>query len=106
MTTTTRKKAPAKKAPRATPSGLAISRKLAVAIRREFKAMRLAVKVSSTSVSGTQFRRVHVIAPVFSRMDFMERQDLVWRIAEEALSYRELLKITMIQTLRPSDVRK
>jgi hypothetical protein len=89
---------------KAPPSGVVVVRKLAAAIKRVFGDLRLKVEVSSEVVPGTKLRRVYVVAPSFRRMEFMERQNFIWRIANNALTPRELMMITMILTLTPQDV--
>ena len=50
-------------------------------------------------VQGTKLHRVYVVADAFANLRPAERQDLVWRIAAQALSPEEQLQISMIFTV-------
>lgn len=60
-------------------------------------------EVDSEPVPTTKLHRVIVLAPKFKALKHTERQDLVWRIAEQALSPDEQLRISMILTLTPDE---
>lgn len=85
--------------------GAQAARKLAEAIRRLFDDEGLRVDVHTEAVPGTRFRRLYVVAPAFDRMGHIERQELMWNVAANALSPRERLRITMIVTLSPREAR-
>ena len=55
--------------------------------------------VETKRVPTTSLYRVRVVAPKFRHMAHSERQSLVWRIAEKALSPAEQFRISMILTL-------
>jgi len=50
--------------------------------------------------------RFEVVWKKFDRMDHPERQKLVWDIVEEELPKDDLLKVSMIITMGPSDLPK
>lgn len=55
--------------------------------------------VSIERVQGTRLHRVFVVADAFAKLRPAERQDVVWRIADQALSPDERLQISMIFTV-------
>ena len=55
--------------------------------------------VQAEPVPTTHLYRVTVVAPQFKVLKHSERQSLVWRIAERALSPDDQLRISMILTL-------
>lgn len=59
--------------------------------------------VSTEPVPTTKLFRVLVLAPKFKALKHSERQGLVWRLAERALSPDEQLRISMILTLTPGE---
>lgn len=61
-------------------------------------------EVSAEPIRTTRLYRVAVLAPKFKVLKHSERQDLVWRIAERALSPDEMMRISMILTLTPDEV--
>ncbi len=60
--------------------------------------------VTVERVRGTRLYRVTVTAPEFEHLRHTERQDLVWRIAERAITPDEQLQISMIVTLSDAEV--
>ena len=56
-------------------------------------------KIHAEPVPTTRLYRVTVVAPQFKAMKHSERQDLVWRVTEKALSPDNQLRISMILTL-------
>ncbi len=54
-------------------------------------------------VQGTKLHRVFVVADAFAKLRPAERQDLVWRIADQALSPDERLQISMIYTVTKAE---
>ena len=64
----------------------------------------IAAQVNSEPVRTTKLHRVKVLAPKFKALKHTERQNLVWRIAEQTLSPEEQLRISMIVTLTPDEV--
>jgi hypothetical protein len=63
----------------------------------------IAADVDSEPVPTTRLHRVMVLAPKFKALKHTERQNLVWRIAEQTLGPEEQLKISMILTLTPDE---
>jgi hypothetical protein len=61
----------------------------------------IGAKVHTEGVPTTKLYRVAVLAPKFKALEHSERQNLVWRIADSALSPDEQLHISMILTLTP-----
>lgn len=78
------------------PAFLALLKKALVA---ELKAKGIQAKVHSEPVPSTRLHRVTVVAPQFKALKHSERQSIVWRIAEKALSPDDQLGISMILTL-------
>lgn len=66
----------------------------------------IAAKVDTQKVPTTKLYRVIVLAPKFKALKHSERQNLVWRIADSALSPDEQLHISMILTLTPDEDKK
>lgn len=83
------------------PKFLAVLKK---ALVDELGAKGIDAKVHTEPVPTTQLHRVMVLAPQFEAMRHSERQSLVWRIAERAISPDDQLAISMILTLTPEDV--
>ncbi len=55
-------------------------------------------------VPTTRLYRVAVLAPKFKELKHSERQNLVWRITERAISPDEQMRISMILTLTPDEM--
>ncbi len=72
--------------------------KLKEALVRELRKSGITAKVTTEPVPATKLYRFLVVAPKFKNLMHSERQDLVWRIAEQAVP-RELMRISMILTL-------
>jgi acid stress-induced BolA-like protein IbaG/YrbA len=68
------------------------------------KEVGIQVKVTTEPVPLTKLRRVMVISQQFAKMRQSERQDLVWRIVTESLTYEQRLRISMIVTLTPNEL--
>jgi len=64
----------------------------------------IAARVVVEHVPGTKLHRVFVVATAFARLRPAERQDLVWRIADQALTPDERLRISMIYTVTKSEL--
>lgn len=60
--------------------------------------------VDIEQVRGTKLHRVFVVADAFAKLRPGERQDLVWRIADQALSPDERLRISMIFTVTKGEL--
>ena len=61
-------------------------------------------KVRSEPVPYTKLYRLAVLSPQFKAMRHSERQSLVWRIAERAVSPDEQMRISMILTLTSEEM--
>jgi len=68
-------------------------------------AVGIAAEVSVEAIPTTRLYRVLVLAPKFKALKHTERQNLVWRIAERALSPDEQMRISMILTLTRDEAR-
>ena len=55
-------------------------------------------------VAGTNRYRLAVVWDGFTRSNVFKRQDRVWNIAEKSLAPAELLRISIILTLRPDEL--
>jgi hypothetical protein len=55
-------------------------------------------------VQGTKLHRVFVVADAFANLRPSERQDLVWRIADQSLTPEEQLQISMIFTVTSEEM--
>jgi len=64
----------------------------------------IAAQVDATPVPTTRLYRLAVLAPKFKELKHSERQSLVWRITERAISADEQMRISMILTLTPDEV--
>lgn len=62
-------------------------------------------KVEAKRIPGTRVYRLAVLSPQFKAMKHFERQDLVWRIAEKAVSQENQMRISTILTLTPDEVK-
>lgn len=83
----------------------AFLRRLTKALVEDLKAGGIVAEVASEPVRTTKLHRVMVLAAKFKALKHSERQNLVWRIAEQALSPDEQLKISMILTLTPDEAQ-
>jgi len=77
---------------------------LVKALQEGLKQGGIHAEVDSEPVAGTKLHRVFVISPNFRNVRQGERQDLVWRIADETLSPELKLRISMILTLTPAEM--
>jgi hypothetical protein len=57
-------------------------------------------------VQGTKLHRVFVVADAFANLRPVERQDLVWRIADQFLTSEEQLQISMIFAVTSGEMPK
>ena len=73
--------------------------RLAKALVDDLGANKIKAEVATEPVPTTSLYRVTVVAPKFKALKHSERQNLVWRIAENTLSPDEQLRISMILTL-------
>ena len=76
---------------------------LKTALVAALKANKIKAEVYGDPVPTTRLYRVTVVAPQFKALKHSERQSLVWRIAERALSPEDQLRISMILTLTPDE---
>ena len=81
-----------------------IERLLTEALADCLKKAGIDAEVSYERVLHTKLRRFTVIAKKFKSMRPSERQDLVWRIADQALVADEQLLVSMILTLTPDEL--
>lgn len=81
-----------------------LERVLTEALASGLKKAGIDAEVSSELVPHTKLRRFVVIAKNFKAMRPSERQDLVWRIANQVLVPDEQLLISMILTLTPDEL--
>jgi hypothetical protein len=79
--------------------------RLRASLIRGLNAGGIPATVQFARIPTTHLYRVGVLAPKFKLLKHSERQDLVWRIVEQALSPDEMLQISMILTLTPSETR-
>lgn len=82
---------------------LAIVRRLALAIRHDFRMLDEIASVTSEPIRGTKLRRVTVVSPLFHHLGFMEQQTYIWRIATRVLDSDEVIFLSMIVTVDPVD---
>jgi hypothetical protein len=78
--------------------------RLETALMDDLGAIGIPAEVDAEPIATTRLYRVAVLATKFKKLKHYERQDLVWRIAQRALSPDELLRISMILTLTPDEV--
>jgi hypothetical protein len=64
----------------------------------------ITARVDHEVIQGTQLCRVYVIAEGFKPLQHSERQSLVWRLTERAISPEEHLRVSMILTLTPEEL--
>jgi hypothetical protein len=86
-----------------TKSSDALLERLQSALIAGLKTGGISAEVDIEPVEMTKLHRVTVLAPKFKKMMHSERQDLVWRIAEQVLTPEEQLLISMILTLTPAE---
>lgn len=79
--------------------------RLKTALIGDLKVAGIPAKVDSQRVPTTHLHRILVLAPKFKALKHTERQNLVWRIAEQALPPDDQLKISMILTLTPDEAK-
>lgn len=58
------------------------------------------------AVPGTKLFRCRIVAPKFSKLRHLERQDLVWRLVRKELGEEGELHISTITTLTPSEAKQ
>lgn len=56
-------------------------------------------RVEYEPLAGTKLYRLYVVSDDFRSLQHAERQDLVWRIADEVLTPAQTRRISMILTL-------
>jgi hypothetical protein len=75
------------------------------AIVDALKANGIQAQVRSEPVPTTKLYRVAVLSPQFKAMRHSERQSLVWRITERAISPADQMRISMILTLTTEEAK-
>jgi hypothetical protein len=73
-------------------------------LEADLKKAGIQADVDTESVRGTRLHRVMVVSPNFRNMRQGERQDLVWRIADNTLTPEQQLRISMIITVTPTEL--
>jgi|GEM_PF-5619796 len=73
--------------------------KLETEILGELGKVGISARIITEPVRSTKLHRVCVLSDKFKHMKPSERQDLIWRIAGNALSKEEQMRISMILTL-------
>ena len=74
------------------------------ALKDGLKRVGISAEITCEPVPQTKLRRFSVIAKKFKDMRPAERQDLVWRIAEQVLEPDEQLLVSMILTVTPDEL--
>ena len=82
-----------------------LARKLTNALAAGLKSAGIQADIDTEPVRLTHLLRVYVVAKNFQEMRPSERQDLVWRIVDQALTPEEQLRISMILTLTPNELK-
>ena len=78
--------------------------RLKTALIDALKAIGIKAQVNVEPIPTTRLYRVSVFAPKFKALKHSERQNLVWRITEKAVSPDEQMRISMILTLTPNEM--
>ena len=63
-------------------------------------------EVSVEPIARTNLFRFRIVAPKFSKLRHIERQDLVWRVVRLHLGDDEQLRISTITTVTPSEAKE
>jgi hypothetical protein len=79
--------------------------KLVRTLREGLCAAGIEAEVDLEPIRGTKLRRVYVTSPTFEKLRHSERQDLVWRIVGFTFPQEDQLRISMILTLSPRELR-
>ena len=74
-------------------------KKLVTALHSGLRDAGIRAEIDTEPVEGTRLHRIYVVAPRFRVLRPSERQDLVWRIAQQVLTPGEQLRISMIMTV-------
>ncbi len=77
--------------------------RLSDALRENLQKIGLPAKVAYGAIPGTRLHRFVVVCPSFKKLAHSERQDIVWRIAQQTLSREEQFFISMILTVTPEE---
>jgi hypothetical protein len=80
-------------------------KKLVQTLRDGLNSAGIKAEVDLEPIRGTKLRRVYVVSPTFEKLRHSERQDLVWRIVNFTFPQEDQLKISMILTLSPREMR-
>jgi hypothetical protein len=79
--------------------------KLIQTLRKGLGDAGIPAQVALERIKGTKLRRVYAISKAFDKLRPSERQDLVWRIISFTFPQEDQLKISMIVTLSPREMR-
>ena len=79
--------------------------RLKKALVETLKRAGIEAKVKSEPVPQTKLFRLAVLSPQFKAMRHSERQSLVWRITEKAISPDDQMRISMIHTLTSEEAK-
>ena len=71
---------------------------------KDLSAVNIHVQTGAEQIPGTGLYRVYVIGKKLAALRPSERQDLVWRIANQELDQKEQLRISTIFTLTPEEM--
>ena len=74
------------------------------ALETELSNVGIKAEIDSEPIPGTKLYRLMVLAPKMESLRPSERQDLVWRIATDALRREDRFKISTILTLTPKEL--
>lgn len=64
----------------------------------------IAAEVDIEPVPTTLLHRAMVVSSQWSEMDYMDRQEVVWRILDTAFSRDEQIHISTVTTLTPEEL--
>jgi hypothetical protein len=86
------------------PARAAFARRLENHLESQLAIAGIGAEVIFEPVPSTKLHRVYVVADEFRHLTHTERQDLVWRIANEVLKPDERILISIIYTLVPVEM--
>ena len=73
-------------------------------LRRALDAVGINAEIVTEPIPWTKAQRISIIARGWTHMDPLERQNMVWRIADRVLNWDDRLKISMILTITPEEL--
>lgn len=78
--------------------------RLGTVLRDGLRRAGISASVETEPVPDTLLHRAVVTSPQFAAMEYLERQDVLWRILSQALEPAEKLRVSLLIAMTPDEL--